>query len=140
MQILGLSHLFKSSIPAEFAGVGGEARSKGGEPEVEGWCLQGLLQGDEDARAADVAISAEYFPCLGELTVRQCRLKRFHDIASPGVRDDFFRITRPEFVEFFHSLGGQGRHGTMELVFEFSVGIHEADFLPVLRLVDCPEI
>jgi len=60
-----LSHLFKSSILAEFAGVGGEAGSEGGEPEIAGWGFQCLLQGDENARAADVAVTPQDFAGFG---------------------------------------------------------------------------
>ena len=102
MQTLGLSHLFKSSIPAEFAGVGSEARSKGGEPEVAGWSLQGLLQGDENARAADVAVMPEDFTGFGQLMVRKCCLKRLNDIAAAGVGDDFLGVTRAEPIELLH--------------------------------------
>ena len=86
------SHLFKSSIPVEFAGMGCEARSEGGEPEVAGWRFQGLLQGDENARAADVAVTPEDFTGFGQLMIRECRLQRLDDIAAAGVGDDFLGV------------------------------------------------
>ena len=99
-----------------------------------------MLQCGKNTWAADVAVLAKNLPRGAELVRGNRALDGFYDIASTRVGDELIRRTRPHFEKLGDRFSRECGHSTMELVFEATTGIDEADFLPVLGFVDGAEI
>ena len=99
-----------------------------------------MLQSSENARAADVAVLAKNLACGAQLVRGDRALDCIDHIASTSVGDELIRRARPHFKKLGDRCGCKGGDFAVELVFEPTTGIDEADFLPVLGFVDGAEI
>jgi hypothetical protein len=71
---------------------------------------------------------------------RNGALNGVDDISPAGMSDDPPRRIGTHFIKLRDGLCGEIGDFAVELVFEASTGIDEADFFPVLGLVDGSEI
>lgn len=123
------------SVPMEFGGVCGETRAESGEPEVAGGRLECGFQCNQDARTADIAVAAEDFSRVGEGISGDFFLNGFNDVPAAGMRDEVFRIATAGREKLGDGIRGERGNGPVELVFEASILIDEANFFTVFGFV-----
>ena len=76
-------------------------------------------------------MAEEDFPGFGEVEAGDGGFDGLNDIASAGVGDDLVGLRAAAVVEGGYGGGGEVWDAAVELVFEFSAGVGEADFLAV---------
>src|SRR5690606_9106088 len=81
-----------------------------------------------------VAMVAQHFAAFREGEGER-GFEGVENIAPAGVGEDLIGIGGAVSIELGNGFGSQGWHRAMELVFQFSVGVDEADFFPFMRKV-----
>ena len=122
--------------------MGCESRPEGCEPKPPRlrMAFDRLLQRCQNTGAAHVSIVPENRAGFLEFVAAQRAFKGLDHIPSPGMGDDAVGFGGSLFKKPGDRLCRQTWHLTVELVFESAVGIHEANFFAVLRLVKCLKI
>ena len=111
----------------------GKTCSEGGEPEGirVRVCAEAFLQGEEKGGAGHIAVAAEDFAGFGEVEAGEGGFEGFDDIAAAGVSQDLVGLFWKSFKKDGDGLSGEVGDAAVELVFEFSGGVNEADFLAI---------
>ena len=121
--------------------MAGEPCAKRGEPPWGGGVSrQRKLQRKEHRGAAHVPAIEQHLMGLGQFVLRQPDVNGRQHITATGMADDMVPGLVKFLMQGMNGLRGHFRHSTMQLVAEFSLAIHEADLLPVLRQVQGAEV
>ena len=95
-----------------------------------------MLQRGEDAWATYVPVLAQDFSSFSELVGGDGALDGFYDISSAGVGDQMVWLNGPHVKESCNRVGREFRDIAVELVFEPTTRVDEADFFPVLGFME----